>query len=139
MLKTFCEFFWANLVPGRFVLFLGRAIRLKQGWRDSYDQTQNATERRPNAAARKVYLLLVIPSNWSVDVIARTWLADVIARTVFCNSLKISILAIGGWAKMPRIQILNATDRQAIDSQMTGAIVKREDGPLAEPPTALDL
>ena len=38
-----------------------------------------------------------------------------------------------------RIQILNATDRQAIDSQMTGAIVKREDGPLAEPPTALDL
>lgn len=40
---------------------------------------------------------------------------------------------------MPRIQILNATDRQAIDSQMTGAIVKREDGPLAEPPTALDL
>ena len=37
------------------------------------------------------------------------------------------------------IQILNATDRQAIDSQMTGAIVKREDGPLAEPPAALDL
>ena len=38
-----------------------------------------------------------------------------------------------------RIQILNATDRQAIDSQMTGAIVKREDGLLAEPPAALDL
>ena len=37
------------------------------------------------------------------------------------------------------IQILNATDRQAIDSQMTGAIVKREDGPLAEPPAARDL
>ena len=37
------------------------------------------------------------------------------------------------------IQILNATDRQAIDSQMTSAIVKREDGPLAEPPAALDL
>ena len=41
--------------------------------------------------------------------------------------------------KMSHIQILNATDRQAIDSQMTGAIVKREDGPLAEPPAALDL
>ena len=38
-----------------------------------------------------------------------------------------------------RIQILNATDRQAIDNQITGAIVKREDGPLAEPPAALDL
>ena len=38
-----------------------------------------------------------------------------------------------------RIQILNATDRQAIDNQTTGAIVKREDGPLAEPPAALDL
>ena len=37
------------------------------------------------------------------------------------------------------IQILNAADRQAIDSQMTGAIVKREDDPLAEPPAALDL
>ena len=38
-----------------------------------------------------------------------------------------------------RIQILNAIDRQAIDNQTTGAIVKREDGPLAEPPAALDL
>ena len=28
------------------------------------------------------------------------------------------------------IKILNATDRQAIDSKMTGAIVKREDDPL---------
>ena len=27
----------------------------------------------------------------------------------------------------------------ALDIQMTGAIVKREDGPLAEPPAALDL
>ena len=43
------------------------------------------------------------------------------------------------WVKKARIQILNATDRQAIDSQMTGAIVKREDGLLAEPPAALDL
>ena len=41
--------------------------------------------------------------------------------------------------QLPRIQILNATDRQAIDNQITGAIVKREDGPLAEPPAALDL
>ena len=41
--------------------------------------------------------------------------------------------------KSPLIQISNTTDRQAIDSQMIGAIVKREDGPLAEPPAALDL
>ena len=41
--------------------------------------------------------------------------------------------------KSPLIQISNTTDRQAIDSQMTGAIVKREDGPLAEPSAALDL
>ena len=43
------------------------------------------------------------------------------------------------YVKSPRIQISNATDRQAIDIQMIGAIVKREDYPLAEPSAALDL
>ena len=47
------------------------------------------------------------------------------------KSLIINAQHYKGQVKTTRIQILNATDRQAIDSQMSGAIVNREDGPLA--------